>query len=61
MWLYRLYKKMGFKIYLAFCWLKNAFSGKSTNYRGLIVQGKNRVFPYFLFLKLLIPEFFSFL
>ncbi|AGF96284.1 hypothetical protein MmTuc01_0882 [Methanosarcina mazei Tuc01] len=47
---------MGFKIYLAF-----SFSGKSTNYLGLIVQGKNRVFPYFLFLKLLIPEFFSFL
>ena len=42
---------MGFKIYLAFCWLKNAFSGKNTNLRGFILQGTNLGFPEFLLIE----------
>jgi len=42
---------MEFKIYLAFCWLKNAFSGKNTNLRDFILQGTNPGFPEFLLIE----------
>jgi len=51
---------MGFKIYLAFCWLKNAFSGKNTNFRGFILQGTNPVFSTFLLIEALCVQFSDF-
>jgi hypothetical protein len=51
---------MGFKIYLAFCWLKNAFSGKNTNLRGFILRGMNLVFPEFLLIEAICVRIFGF-
>lgn len=51
---------MEFKIYLAFCWLKNAFSGKNTNLRGFILQGMNPGFPEFLLIEAACARIFGF-
>jgi len=50
---------MGFKLYLAFCWLKNAFSGKNT-ILGVYSPGYESGFPELLLLEAAFTRIFRF-